>query len=244
MMNQPPTLAGKTALISGGTTGIGRATALLLASRGAEVLIFGRHPRELSDALAEAEKAAPGKVSGLTADQAEAADVVRVFGEFQRRHERLDFLINNAAFAPDSLEKEPDAGIDYAIRANLTGYLLCTRHALKLLGAGGHIVNIGSISAEKRGAEGEIYTATKSGVRGFSESLRKTCAERGIRVSLIEPGWVGTDMTEEPPEKQREYEARLEMMKAEDIAECILFCLTAPPRCDVAMLQVREVKQS
>lgn len=243
-MEHPETLTGKTALISGGTTGIGRATALSLARQGVAVFIFGRHQRELSDALADAEKTAPGKVTGVMADQAEAADVARVFVEFRRRHARLDFLINNAAVAPESLEKESDAGIDYAIRANLTGYLLCTRHALKLMGAGGHIVNIGSISAEKRGAEGEIYTATKSGIRGYSESLRKTCGERGIRVTLIEPGWVGTDMTEEPPEKQREYQGRQEMMKAEDIAECILFSLTAPLRCDVAMLQVRELKEA
>jgi NADP-dependent 3-hydroxy acid dehydrogenase YdfG len=230
--------AGKKAIVSGGTTGIGRATAIQLARWGADVLLFGRHEPELQDAM-EHLRRLETKVVGLCADQADPADVAKVF----RRADSdlgssIDFLINNAAEGLDSLEELSDERIDYAIKQNLTGYLTCTRNALKRMKAGAHIVNVGSISADERGPESEVYTATKAGIRGFSESLRKTLQSRKIRVSLIEPGWVGTDMSDETPEEQRELEQKDEMLKAEDVAQTIAFCLAQPLRCDVSLVQV------
>jgi NAD(P)-dependent dehydrogenase (short-subunit alcohol dehydrogenase family) len=192
--------SGKKAVVSGGTTGIGRATAIQLARWGADVLIFGRHQRELDDALEHLQRI-EARVIGLTADQAELSGVARVFQRVDDELGGLDFLINNAAEDVDQLQELTDERIDYAVRQNLTGYLTCTRQALERMRPGSHIVNVGSMSAEERGAGGEVYTATKAGIRGFSESLRKTLRKRQIRVSLIEPGWVGTDMSEEPPER-------------------------------------------
>jgi NADP-dependent 3-hydroxy acid dehydrogenase YdfG len=106
----------------------------------------------------------------------------------------------------------------------------------------GHVVNIGSMSAEKRGAEGEVYTATKAGIRGFSESLRKTFISKGIRVTLIEPGWTGSDMVDVPSPKQRKAQRNREMLKAEDIATCVLFALAQPARCDISLMQVQPLK--
>jgi NADP-dependent 3-hydroxy acid dehydrogenase YdfG len=81
--------------------------------------------------------------------------------------------------------------------------------------------------------------ATKSAIQGFTEALRKEVNELGIKVSLIEPGSVGTDMQDESPAEQREKERRGEMLKAEDIAGCIEYCLVQPPRCDVVVVQIR-----
>ena len=101
------------------------------------------------------------------------------------------------------------------------------------------IINIGSMSAERREAGSSLYVATKSAVQGFTESLRKEVNQDGIRVALIEPGAVGTDLNDLPPEKQRQMEAELKMLKAEDIANYIYFILTEPQRVDVIVGEIR-----
>jgi NADP-dependent 3-hydroxy acid dehydrogenase YdfG len=90
-----------------------------------------------------------------------------------------------------------------------------------------------------------VYVATKAGIEGFSEALRKEVNPLGIKVTLIEPGAVGTDMQSEySPAEQRKKEEKMEMLKAEDIAACILYTLTQPKRCDVVMMQIRPHMQS
>jgi NADP-dependent 3-hydroxy acid dehydrogenase YdfG len=231
-------------LISGGTTGIGRATALLLARNGARVFIFGRHERELLDALNDAQ-GVPGKVEGTIADQSRREDVEQVFRWLDERTDRLDVMINNAAIGGDDVMDGTDADINYLVQTNICGYIYCTRHAIRRMKPrkAGHIINIGSISAEKRKAGGEVYTATKSANRAFSESLRKGVQECGIKVTLVEPGLVGTDLIEVPPAEQREQEQHLEMMRAEDIAEVVCYCLVQSPRAVVTMLQIEPFRR-
>jgi NADP-dependent 3-hydroxy acid dehydrogenase YdfG len=122
----------------------------------------------------------------------------------------------------------------------------CARQAIvRMKKAGdGHIVNVGSMSADTRGKGSSLYTATKAALQGFSESLRKEVSGLGIKVTLIEPGAVGTDMQPEPPEAQRDKIAAGEMLKAEDIAACIHYCLVQPLRCDVISVQIQPHKQS
>ena len=109
---------------------------------------------------------------------------------------------------------------------------------------GGHIINIGSMSADVREVDSSVYVATKAGIQGFSEALRKELNRHKIKVSLIEPGSVGTDMQEETPEEQRQKQEKCEMLKAEDIARAIAYCITQPARCDVVVLQIRPHQQS
>jgi NADP-dependent 3-hydroxy acid dehydrogenase YdfG len=232
---------GKRAVISGGTTGIGRATALQLARWGARVFIFGRHARELNDAL-EAIRKEGGNATGMVADQCAIQGVENVFETIAREWGGVDFLINNAAVSAETVEEMDLEEIDYAVRANLTGYITCTKLALQLMSAGAHIVNVGSMSAEKKGAGSEVYVATKAGNRGFSESLRRTLRDKGIKVSLIEPGLTGTDLLDVSIEEQREKEANGTMLKAEDIAISVAFCLAQPARCTVSAMHV-EPKQ-
>ena len=241
---QPGTVAGKAVLITGGTTGIGRATALLLAARGARVLIFGRHQAELQDALGDINPA--GAVCGLVADQARHGDVRRVFREVDEKFGGLDILINNAAVPARSVLDTTYEEWLYVFQTNLMGYVDCSREAvdrMKQKGEG-HIINVGSLSAEVRDAGEDVYTATKTGIRGFTESLRKSVNQHGIKVTLVEPGLVGTDLLEMPVEKQRQRQKELKMLKAEDIAECIYYCLVQPRRCDVIAVQIRPHLQS
>jgi NADP-dependent 3-hydroxy acid dehydrogenase YdfG len=235
-------VAGKAVVITGGTTGIGRATALLLASRGARVLIFGRHQPELNDAMEDL-RSTGGEVHGITADTSSVDDIKRVFEEADRALGGVDILINSAALAAEGAMDGDYIDWQYVVSTNLLGYIGCVQEGVKRMRTrgGGHIVNIGSMSADVREPGSSVYVATKSGIQGFSEALRKEINKEGIKVTLIEPGLVGTDMTEEktPVEEQPREQEALKMLKAEDIAACVHYCLTQPKRCDVVAVQIR-----
>lgn len=237
---ETPSLRGKSALITGGTTGIGRATAIKLASEGCRVLIFGRHQNHLDDAL-NAIRPISDEVYGLTADQSRHEDVLRVFEEVDHRFERLDILIDNAAVSGDSVLEQDDWR--YVVESNLIGYMDCAREGARRMrtAGGGHIVLIGSVSAMEREADSDSYVATKAGIQAFAESFAKLVRKDGIKVTLIEPGLVGSDLISVPPEKQPEMIERKEMLKAEDIAEGIWYALTQPPRCNVASICIRPL---
>jgi NADP-dependent 3-hydroxy acid dehydrogenase YdfG len=244
---QPTSVNGKSIIVSGGTTGIGRATALLLAAEGARVLIYGRHEDALNDALSDI-KDLGGEAYGMTADQAYEDDIRRVFEEADSRLGSLDILVNNAALAAKSVTGMSYDEWHYVVNANLVGYMACSELAIERMkrAGGGHIVNIGSMSSTVREEDADVYVATKAGIQAFSEALRKKVNKDNIKVSLIEPGLVGTNLASEAPgqeAKQEQQEANLEMLKAEDIAQCVLFCLMQPKRSDIVSLQVRPHKQ-
>jgi len=233
-------LLDKSVIVTGGTTGIGRAIARLLATRGARVLIFGRHERELQEALDEFSHTSPD-VRGLVADVSRLEDIRKVFRQADEELGKLDILVNNAAVDGEGFETESPESISYAVSTNVAGYLICAREAvvrMKKRGSG-HIVNIGSMSASLREPDASTYVATKAAIQGFSESLRKTVNQDGIKVTLIEPGKVATEMTDMQVEAKHQAQSHLEMLKPEDIAACVYFCLTQPPRCDVVSLEVR-----
>jgi NADP-dependent 3-hydroxy acid dehydrogenase YdfG len=234
-------LAGKTVIVTGGTTGIGRATARLLASTGARLLICGRHEKEMSEALADM----PSGVRGMLTDLSTLDGVKELFRRADREFDGLDILINNAALPVRGTAEVDPKDIEYVIRSNLLNYVQCTRQALERMMArkAGHIVFIGSMSADVR-AEGEsTYAATKGGIQAFAGSLRKEVNQAGIRISLIQPGSVGTDMQKDKA-THADQAQQLTMLKAEDIASCVQYCLIQPPRCDVVAMDVRPHLQA
>jgi len=242
---EPESVNGKNILITGGTTGIGRSTAILLAAQGAGVMIFGRHEKELDDAMRDI-KETTGNVFGLVADTSNPADIRRVFTEVDQQMGNLDILINNAALGYKSIMDGEYEDWSYIVNTNLLGYMAMAHEAIERMKVNGqgHIVNVGSMSADVREKDSSVYVATKAGIEGFSEALRKEVNPLGIKVTLIEPGAVGTDMQPEPPEEQRQLQEKMEMLKAEDIAACVLYTLTQPKRCDVVVVQIRPHLQS
>lgn len=250
-------LAGKSIIISGGTTGIGRATAQLLAAEGARVFVFGRHEDELHETIGTAgtrDLAGPqrgGEIHGTIADQSKQQDVERVFREADEKIGGCDILINNAAIAGGSVFEKRIDEIRYVLDANLFGYLACTHEAIERMtregggggAAGGHIVNVGSMSADLREPQGDIYVATKAAIQAFSESLRKTANKHNIRVSLIEPGAIDTPIQDKSPQEKQSKREKMEMLPPQDIANCLLYVLKQPQRCDVVSVQIRPLKQ-
>lgn len=231
----------KIILITGGTTGIGRATASLLCKHGATVFIFGRHKKELDDAMSDIKRLSQSKnIYGSTGDVTNIADIEKIFEEVDRLG-HIDVLINNAGIGARSVLDHNPSEIDYIVKTNLIGYLLCAKKAVFRMRkqGGGNIINIGSLSAEVDDPGADLYVATKSGIRGFTNSLRKLESPFCIHVSLIETGSVGTDMTGESPVEQRLDEKKLKMLMAEDIANAVLYILTQPKRVEIMKIQIR-----
>jgi 3-hydroxy acid dehydrogenase/malonic semialdehyde reductase len=233
-------LAGKRVVVSGGTTGIGRALVKMLVEEGAHVLTFGRHQRELDDALANA-RSGPGEVSGLTADSSEQEDVKRVFAVADERLGGIDILVCCAALGAEPLHEMEDDAWRYVIETNLIGYMACAREALRRMeqSGGGHLLFVGSISSTIKAPGESVYTSTKAGIDAFAETLRKEVSEdRKVKVSVVQPGSVGTDMQECSEDEKREAIANHEMLYAEEVAETIVFALTRSPRTDIVTLRV------
>ncbi len=218
--------------------------------RAPESCIFGREEQALQEALSDLRGQAQsgGEVHGLTADQSKPEDVTRVFQEAEQRLGGVDILVNNAAQAAGSILDSDYSKWAYVVQTNVLGYMACCREAVDRMKArgGGHIVNVGSLSAKVRESGSDIYVATKAAIEGFSEALRKQVNERGIKVTLIEPGLVGTDMTASntPPAEQPQKEREGQMLTAEDLARSVLYALQQPPRCDVILIQIRPHGQA
>jgi len=237
---QPQAVQGKSVLVTGGTTGIGRAIAVLLASQGARVMVFGRHEQELNEALEDIRRAKKD-VTGLIADVSDVHAIRRVFAQADTHFGGLDVLVNNAALGAGDIGGWEYEKMQYIVQTNLLGYMGCAHEAIQRMKAAGrgHIVNIGSMSADVREEGSSVYVATKAGIQGFSEALRKEVNPLGIKVSLIEPGAVGTDMQPGTPEDFLNKAAEGKMLMAEDIALAVLFCLMQPARSDVVSMQIR-----
>lgn len=231
----------KRIVITGGTTGIGKAIAALLASLGGHVFIFGRDETDFQKAIKTIKTQAEGNVFGIAADVTKKEDLQMIYGEIENTLGGIDILINNAGIAGEGIIDEDYDSMKYLLETNILGYMAFTKEAVSRMSVqkAGHIINIGSMSAESREETSTTYVATKSAIRGFSTSLRKEVNELGIKVSLIEPGSVTSDMQTTSKKEQKEKIKKLEMLEAEDIAMSVLFCLSQPKRCDIVSMQVR-----
>ncbi|GGH08861.1 SDR family oxidoreductase [Mucilaginibacter phyllosphaerae] len=241
-LNTPAQLNGMGVMITGGTTGIGRATAILLAQKGADVLIVGNSQDHLDDTLNSMQQAGlQSRCTGIKADLATADGIQQIFTKADEVLGKVDVLINNAALAHQDVNDGNYEDWERVIKTNLLGYIACTSYAVDRMAPNGrgHIVNVGSMSADVREKGSSVYVATKAGIQGFSEALRKEINEQGIKVTLIEPGAVGTDMQPAAPEEQQQKQKDLEMLTAEDIAAAIVYALEQPLRCDVVELKLR-----
>lgn len=235
---EQPSLKGRKVIVTGGTTGIGRAIAVLLASEGAKLFVCGRTPDHLQDALVRIREVGEG--DGIAVDLTNPDDLDRFFDAADAYLNGLDIAVINAAIPADALAETGEDDTRYQIEADFTSYLIATQHAAARMGKGSDIVLIGSMSAVSRKGGSSIYVAAKSGIQVFAKSLREELAEQDIKVGLIEPGFTGADFQypDFPPEKQVELINAHKMLRAEDIAVAAHYMLTQPRRTAVSLMRV------
>jgi 3-oxoacyl-[acyl-carrier protein] reductase len=235
---EQPDLKGRKAIVTGGTTGIGRAIAILLASYGVKVFTCGRHKEHLNDALAHIREVGDG--DGVDVDLSKPKDVDRFFAAADDYLGGIDIAVINAAVPADALAETSEKDTRYQLETDFVSYLITAQEAAKRMKAGSDIILIGSMSAVSRKGGSSIYVAAKSGIQGFAVSLRQELAERDIKVGLIEPGFTGADFQypDFPPEKQRDLIHEHRMLRAEDIAVATHFMLTQPRRTAVSLMRV------
>ncbi|SHK22069.1 3-oxoacyl-[acyl-carrier-protein] reductase [Anaerocolumna jejuensis DSM 15929] len=223
-------LEGKTALVTGGSRGIGRAIAIALAKNGATVIINYCGSFEAANETAEIIKKDGGNAFLLQADVAEAADVERMFAWIAENVKRLDILVNNAGITRDNLIlKMSEEEYNRVIDTNLKGVFYCLKQASRMMlkQRYGKIINISSISGI-HGNPGQInYSAAKAGVIGMTKTLARELASRSINVNAIAPGYINTDMTvnlkDEIKAKAIETIPLRRFGEGEDIAEAVVF---------------------
>lgn len=243
-------LSDRVVAITGASSGIGEATALACARAGAGVALAARRAdriealaRRIEDEHGVRARAIPADVG----DEAQAnAFVERAHAELGR----LDALVNNAGvMLLGPIEGAPTDEWRRMIHANLFGVLYCTHAALPLMRAqgSGHVVNVSSVAGRVARAGSGVYNLTKWGVNAFSEALRQECAGAGIRVTIVEPGAVDTELPDHNRPEIRELLHRrfgdIERLRSEDIASAILFALGQPPHVAINELLVRPARQ-
>jgi 3-oxoacyl-[acyl-carrier protein] reductase len=188
-------LAGKTAVVTGASKGIGAAIATRLAEAGASVVVNYSSDKAGADKVVAAVTAKGGKALAVQGNVAKAADVKRVFDEAQKAFGKLDVLVNNAGvYSFSSIEQLEEDEFHRQYDTNVLGPLLATREAVKHFGnEGGSVINISSVAATKGMAGTAIYAGTKGALDAASLALATELAPRKIRVNVIAPGGVETE---------------------------------------------------
>ncbi|HTS01321.1 MAG TPA: 3-oxoacyl-[acyl-carrier-protein] reductase [Thermoanaerobaculia bacterium] len=199
-------LAGKVALVTGGSQGIGESIAMALAAAGAHVVVAARR-EDKAAAVARAIAAAGGSAEALRLDVADPASVTAGFKSVVETHGKLDVLVNNAGITEDGLilRMSKDSW-DRVLATDLTGVFLCAQEAAKTMlrkRVAGRIVNITSVVGLMGNAGQTNYAAAKAGVVGFTKALAREIGSRGITVNAVAPGYVETSMTDVLSEDQK-----------------------------------------
>lgn len=179
----------KVVVVTGGTSGIGLATARAFAAEGASVFVTGRRQEALDAAL----KAIGGRVTGVRADMSKLAEIDRLYDVVQQRHGQIDVLFANAgggSFAP--LGAIDEAHFDETFATNVKGVLFTVQKALPLLRDGGAVVLTGSVTGSTGNPAFSVYSATKAAVRNFARNWILDLKDRRIRVNVVSPGVIET----------------------------------------------------
>ena len=190
--------ANKIVLVTGGTSGIGKTTALAFAEAGAKVVITGRREKEGLEVVAEIKKTG-GTAAYIRTDVAKEADVVKAVGFVLSTHGRLDVAFNNAGVEiVGPLDQVTEEQYRRTFDINVWGVLSAMKHEVSamLINGGGSIVNVSSIAGHVGMAQASIYVATKHAVEGLTKSVAVEFAKQGIRVNAVAPGAIDTEMVD------------------------------------------------
>jgi 3-oxoacyl-[acyl-carrier protein] reductase len=225
-------LAGKVALVTGAAQGIGKAIALLLAQNGADVVVSDINLEKANDTAKEVQTLGR-KSLALKVDVAKLDDVEKMVEAVLAQFGQIDILVNNAGIARDKLIlRMTEEDWDAVLNINLKGTFNCTKAVVRHMSKqrSGKIVNIASVVGEMGNPGQANYAASKAGVIGFTKTIAREFAQRGINVNAIAPGYIETPMTDALPDKVKEELKRLIPMdrlgRPEDVAEAVLFLVS------------------
>jgi 3-hydroxy acid dehydrogenase / malonic semialdehyde reductase len=233
-----PGLEGKTAIVTGASSGIGAATARALADNGVRVAGGARRVDQLETEVA------------LELDVIDPASCARFVEQAVAELGGLDILVNNAGL---SLGREPfdrstEEDEETVLETNVHGVLRLTRLCLPHMREGGHIVNLGSVAGRQAYENAAAYVASKFAVRGFTYALREDLLGRPIHLTTVDPGLVETNFSRVrfrgDEERAKAVYANVEPLRPEDVADCIVFALTRPPHVNVDEIVVKALAQS
>jgi NADP-dependent 3-hydroxy acid dehydrogenase YdfG len=249
-------LDGTVALVTGASSGIGEATARALADEGAAVAIVARRKDRLDELARELEQRG-GRALAIETDVTDQEQANGAVERAVRELGRLDVVVNNAGvMLLGPIVDAPTEEWDRMIDLNLKGLMYITNAALPHLieAAAGQprevadLINISSVAGRVARAGSGVYNLTKHGVGAVSESLRQELATRHVRVSVVEPGAVETELSSHVREDVREQMmqrfAGIERLKAEDIAEAIAYIVTRPQRVAINEVLIRPIEQT
>ena len=218
-------LDGKTALITGGSRGIGRAIAERLAADGAAIVINYARSERLAQEVVKAITAKGGKAMGIQADVSKPAEVRRLFSEAEKAMGRLDIVVANAGVhISKPLIDNTEADYDYIFDTNTRGVFFTLQEAGRRVREGGHIVVVSTGGTKMHFANMSLYLGSKGAIEQFARSLSRELGPRNVTVNVLSPGFTETDML---PEEYRDYGASLSPFNRvgapQDIAEVALF---------------------
>lgn len=240
------------ALITGASSGFGRATALLLAENGYDIIATGRRQERLESLETEIRSKTAAEVLSLSFDIRDPQEVTAACQQISGRWENVDLLVNNAGLAAglDHIHEGVAEDWEQMIDTNLKGLLYITREITPGMVArrGGHVVNIGSIAGKEAYEKGNVYNATKFAVDGLTQAMRIDLAEHGIRVTVINPGAAETEFSmvrfKGDQEKADQVYEGFRPLNAEDVAQAILFVVTRPPHVNIDEMLIMATAQA
>lgn len=238
-------LAEKVAVVTGGGSGVGKATALLFLKEGARVVIAGRDAAKLAAVVAEAKS--PDRIRTVPTDVGKATDCQALIDTATKAYGRIDILVNNAGTNIKERtfrELSPETW-DMMVRTNLDGAFYCTKAVLPQMfeRKDGVIVNVVSVAGKRANPlGGAAYVAAKFGMGGLGIALSNEEKDSGVRVSNIYPGEIDTPILVARPRPVTE-EQRAMILKADDVAEAVLFVVSLPARVSVPELIIKPTTQ-
>jgi NADP-dependent 3-hydroxy acid dehydrogenase YdfG len=243
-------LSGKVAVVTGASSGIGEETAIALAAEGAHIVAAARRVDRLTDLKRKIELNG-GDCLTVQADVQDEAQCRNLIAEAEKKHQQVDILVNNAGVMLLGPIQDADTE-DWRrmINTNVLGLMYCTHAALPGMRKrkAGHIVNISSVAGRTARAGSGVYNASKWAVGAFSEALRQEVYMDAIRVTIIEPGAVQTELRDhitnaKVREDVEKWAQSMTQLESEDIAAAIVYAVTAPQRVNVNEILIRPTEQ-
>jgi NADP-dependent 3-hydroxy acid dehydrogenase YdfG len=240
-------ISGKSIIITGASSGIGEATAKMLAANGAKLMLAARREERLQDLVAQIEKTG-GKAAYQTVDVTKQEQVEALAESTLDTYGKIDVLLNNAGLMPlSSLDKLRVEEWDRIIDVNIKGVLYGIAAVLPHMQSAkqGHIINISSVAGHKVFSGGAVYCASKFAVRAISEGLRQEVGSN-IRCTIISPGAVATelkDSVKDPDASKAMEQVYADAIDAEAVARAIAFAIEQPPEVDINEILIRPTAQ-